>query len=354
MTPATCTKTENSVLVALSGGVDSAVCAAKLKQDGRAVSGVYFVMSDAHLAGRAAAQKTADALGIELHIEDLRDVFKQQVTEPFCEVYCAGKTPNPCIRCNPDVKFHYLLQKANELGISHIASGHYARVEQRGEYFVLKRAKSAARDQSYMLCRLRQEQLSRLLLPLGELEKSEVRGTARELGLFNAEQPDSQEICFVPDNDYASFIHESNHAGASGHFIGPQNEDFGPHKGVELYTIGQRRGLGISYASPLYVGEIQQDGTIRLVENADLYKRKVSLVEIDINPAFSLNAAKIYTVKLRSAALPAICSVTSHSDDCLVLAFETPQRAPAPGQTAVLYSGDHLVGCGVIQTAQRD
>ena len=238
---------QDSVLLALSGGVDSAVTAHILRQQGFSVQGLFILFSSAHEAALEKARQAAKELAIPFHVADAREAFERAVVQPFCQAYCAGRTPSPCVACNPLVKFRTLADTATRLGIPYLASGHYARVVQQGSAFHIARAQSAARDQSYMLYALGQDILSRLCLPLGEFEKEDIRAMAASYGLSSAEAPDSQEICFIPDGDYAAFIAARGLADTPGHFLGPAGEDLGPHRGVSHYTVGQRKGLGIAY-----------------------------------------------------------------------------------------------------------
>lgn len=331
----------------MSGGVDSCVAAKLLKDEGHDVRCVFFVMSDAHLPQIAAARSAADSLCLPLAVLDLRGEFSA-VTDYFCREYCAGRTPNPCVVCNPTVKFKALCEEADRNGSERIATGHYARVETRGGCYILRKAACLERDQSYMLYSLPQSQLSRLVLPLGERTKTSVRESARQSGLAAADAPDSQEICFIPDGDYPAYIAAHGCRGKKGRFISPDGEALGPHEGVEHYTIGQRRGLHISLGRPVFVKSILPDGDIRLGWSGDEYSAGVEIADIRMNPAYVLRQGGVYAVKLRSAARPADCRIGAVGGEGCALLFDAPQRAPAPGQSAVLYDGELLAGGGVI------
>ena len=234
---------DNRIVVAMSGGVDSAAAALILRRKGFDPCGAVIRFSDASDACVTAAQGVCGTLGMPLEIIDARAEFERRVVAPFCEAYCAGRTPNPCVVCNPLVKFKALARAADALGCRMLATGHYARVEESGGFFRLKRAQCAKRDQSYMLCSLSQDILSRLALPLGEIaDKSEARALALEAGLECAGAPDSQEICFIPEGDYAAFIRARGLKGKPGRFIAPDGTPLGAHLGTENYTVGQRRG----------------------------------------------------------------------------------------------------------------
>ena len=337
-------ETQDKILVGMSGGVDSSVTVRILQEQGFQVQGAVIRFSDAHEGAVAAAKATADVLGVPLHIIDAGEAFDRVVVVPFCESYCTGRTPNPCILCNPGVKFKLLAEKADALGCAYIATGHYARIERCPDGICrICTPESAARDQSYMLYRLDQSILSRLVLPLGEFEKDDVRDIARDIDLPCADTPDSMEICFIPDGDYAAFIERRGLKAKAGHFIGPKGEDLGPHAGVEHYTVGQRKGLGIAAGRPLFVREIAENGDVLLAESGGEFYRAVTLSRI-VTPDGKPLPAGEYRVKIRSAAKPVPCTF----DGVDTLAFPEPVRAPAPGQSAVLYKGGFIFGGGFI------
>ena len=336
---------QDKVLVGMSGGVDSSVTVRILQEQGFAVVGAVIRFSPAHEKAVREAKDAAKQLGVECIVLDTQELFDQHVVQPFCESYCKGETPNPCILCNPAVKFAALITAADRLGMQYIATGHYARVEtdENGVSHVCK-AMSTARDQSYMLYRLDQSILSRLLLPLGEFEKDDIREMARDMGLHCAYAPDSMEICFIPDGDYANFIEQRGMQAKQGHFISPEGKDVGPHKGVLHYTVGQRKGLGIALGRPVFIKEICENGDILLADAGD---ELVATIGVDgiAAAAGSTIPAGDYTVKIRSAAKPA----PAHYDGAGVLTFDPPVRAPAPGQSAVFYLDDMVVGGGFLR-----
>ena len=338
---------QDKVLVGVSGGVDSAVCVHILKEQGFAVTGAVMHFSAAHDRAVEEAKKAAAALDIPLVVIEAGEAFEKNVVQPFCDSYCAGETPNPCVMCNPTVKFRLLAQKADELGIRFIATGHYARVKEvaPGEYRIAKPA-SAARDQSYMLYRLGQDILSRLCFPLGEFDKTEIREIARGLGLPCADSPDSMEICFVPDGDYASFITNRGMKSKTGHFIGPDGQDLGEHKGVMNYTLGQRKGLGIALGKPAFVKQICENGDVQLGWAGEEFFSGMTLRDICTANGQPLPAGD-YLVKIRSVAPPVAC----HFDGKETVTFQEPARAPAPGQSAVFYQDNTVLGGGIIGTS---
>lgn len=341
-------ETQDKVLMGMSGGVDSSVAVRILQEQGFAVQGAVIRFSPAHDAAVEAARQAADALGVELHVIDASELFEQQVVTPFCESYCEGRTPNPCILCNPGVKFRLLAEKADELGCPYIASGHYARVELCEDGLCrLCVPESAARDQTYMLYRLPQDILRRLVLPLGEFEKDDVREIARDIGLSCADAPDSMEICFIPDGDYSGFIRSRGLTPKEGRFIGPDGEDLGPHAGVDHYTVGQRKGLGLAAGRPLFVKAILPGGDVQLAESGEEYSTRLTLSGI-VTPDGKPLAGGDYRVKIRSAAKAVPCQFDGNH----TVTFPEPVRAPAPGQSAVFYRGGFVFGGGFIDTAE--
>ena len=338
----------DKVLVGLSGGVDSSVSIQILRDQGFEVSAAVIRFSNSHDPAVEAAKKVAEQLNVVCYEIDAREAFESKVINPFCDSYCTGKTPNPCVLCNPNVKFKMLSQKADELGIRFIATGHYARVkEQPDGSYAIAIPESAARDQSYMLYRLDQSILSRLILPLGEFQKQDVRDTAKEMGLASADAPDSQEICFIPDGDYAKFIQNRGMESMSGNFIGPEGQNLGAHKGVAHYTIGQRKGLNIALGKPVFVKSIQSDGNILLGWAGDEFYKEITLQDFCTPTGNPLQTGE-YLAKIRSAAKPASCLLTYNENGNIVLQFSEPVRAPAPGQSAVLYQNNCVVGGGFI------
>lgn len=344
------TSTTDKVLVGMSGGVDSSVCVRILQDQGFEVEGLVLEFSPAHKPAVEAALAAAKKLGIPLHVRKCYEEFEKEVIEPFCNEYCAGVTPSPCIRCNPAVKFKLLAAAAEEMGIEFIATGHYARVEEGDDgAYRIACAESRSRDQSYMLYRLPQEILAKLILPLGEFEKEDVRTIAMESKLPCADTPDSQEICFIPDGNYPEYISARGCSGKAGRFIGPDGQDLGEHQGVLHYTIGQRRGLNLALGKPVFVKRILENGDIQLAWAGDEFYTALTLQDVLTADGKPLNGE--YEVKIRSAAKPVSCTVNTGAGTVTVT-FPEPVRAPAPGQSAVFYRSGVVMGGGIIQDMQ--
>lgn len=339
----------NKVLLALSGGVDSSVSAELLKHMGYEVAGVVMMMSDAHEKTLQAARDSAKALGIRLFELDLRREFKSEIIDYFADEYLNGRTPCPCVRCNPKIKFKYLLKTALENGCDYIATGHYANIVFEDGVYKLKRAKSAARDQSYMLAGLGQDVLSRLILPLADIEKDEVRAIADKLGLPCRNAPDSQENCFIPDNDYALYIESNYRSAPEGNFISPEGEICGRHKGIIHYTVGQRKGLGIALGRPAFVSEINAErNEIRLS-----YEKSVTdeVMLGNVSEVFSgaVKDGGRYSCKLRSVGKLLGCRANLLDGGNVLLKLDSPEPRVSAGQAGVIYDGDTVLGMGTIQ-----
>ena len=336
------------VLTAMSGGVDSAVTAALLREAGHTVAGATMVLHESAAAELADARRSAERLGMEFYAFDWREEFARLVQKPFMEIYQAGKTPNPCVICNKTVKFGLFLDRAQALGYEKMATGHYARVElDRGSgRYLLLRAKDAAKDQSYVLYSLNQKRLARVLLPMGGMTKQEAREKAEALGLAVAHKHDSQDICFIPDGDYLRFLTEHGVTPQPGRFIDMAGRDFGPHRGQEAYTLGQRRGLDIPYGTRIYV-VAKRGNDVVIGPNEALFSRRVFVEDLNWIPFDAPPEGLRAQAKLRYTPKTADCTVhlTEHGAE---LFFDEPQRAVTPGQAAVLYDGDVVLGGGTI------
>jgi len=353
------------VVVAMSGGVDSSVAAALLKQEGYDVIGATMQLrpSDENNNGNgrqsspgldavADARKVAEKLGIPHHVIDLRDVFARAIIADFCREYSLGRTPNPCVRCNQLIKFGILWEKARELGADFLATGHYARIEKDGTTGknLLKKGKDPLKDQSYFLCRLTPEQLGFTLFPLGNLTKTGVRQIARELGLPVAARPESQEICFIPGDDYAAFLQNYAPAAASpGPILDSKGNVLGQHRGIMFYTIGQRKGLGIAAPQPLYVTAIEPERNAVIV-GAKEQTYTDELVADNFN--WLSGSAPVYPITVKARVRyrhPEAEAIVSLLDKTSIhVKFSAPQMAVTPGQTVVFYDGDTVIGGGTI------
>lgn len=352
------------ILVGMSGGVDSSAAALILKQSGYEVDGCTLKLFDGYneeapdvrtccsVTDVMDAKSVCRKLGIEHYVFNFKDLFREKVMDAFAESYISGETPNPCINCNRYIKFDKMLARAQELGYDGIATGHYARSvydEASGRY-LLKKAADERKDQTYVLYNMTQEQLSRTLFPLWNMDKPEIRALAEANGLVNARKPDSQDICFVPDGDYASFIEQ--HTGKTfpqGDFIGTDGVKMGTHSGYIHYTIGQRKGLGAAFGKPVFVcGKDPLTNTVTLGGSADLMSDVVEADDINLISVPDIKGEMRVTAKIRYN-MPAVSgTLTAVGDSGLRVKFDTPVRAAAKGQALVIYDGDTVVGGGKI------
>ena len=338
--------------VAMSGGVDSSAAAVLLQGEGRALTGLTLTLFPGEGDAPADAARVAARLSFPHRVLDLSREFARAVMDPFAAGYEAGLTPNPCVLCNRAVKFGALLDRALELGCGSLATGHYARVERDSGSgrFLLKKAVHRDKDQSYVLAMLTQEQLARALLPLGGMSKEEVRALAREAGLDVAQKRDSQDICFIPDGDYASFLRRyTGKDYPSGDFVDGEGNLLGRHTGIVDYTLGQRRGLGVSSSGRLYVREIRpRDNTVVLSDNASLFGRTLTAEGLNLIACDQLDGPVRLSAKIRYRMAEQPCVVEQTGPGSIHLAFDQPQRAITPGQTVALYDGETVVGGAVI------
>lgn len=351
------------VVVAMSGGVDSSVAAALLLEEGYEVIGMTMQLwsqADERTPGGCCsletiqdARQVAERLGIPFYVVNFRDVFEKKVINYFTAEYLQGRTPNPCIACNRHIKFAALMEKALALEADYLATGHYARViysPERQRYLLLK-GEDERKDQSYVLYNLTQEQLAHTLFPLARYTKEEIRTKAAALHLKVADKPESQEICFVPDNNYKNFLRErlGLKAFPPGDFVNLQGEVIGRHRGLPFYTVGQRKGLGLALGYPAYVVALDPEHNRVVVGREDevfrpgLYAREHNFIAV---PA--LTAAMEVQVKIRYSAVPAAAVISPLEDGRVRVMFAKPQRAATPGQAVVYYQGDMVVGGGTI------
>jgi tRNA-uridine 2-sulfurtransferase len=366
---------QNTIAVAMSGGVDSSTVAAMLRAEGHNIIGLTMQLwNQRRLAGHEGmpesvqgrccsiddvydARRVAEHIGIPYYVVNQEERFERDVVRPFVEEYLSGRTPIPCSLCNNHLKFDQLLIVAQQIGAEHIATGHYARVnyDEVRERWLLHRPADGSKDQTYFLFGLTQEQLSRTLFPLGNMTKPEVRELARKHGLALAAKPDSQEICFVPGGDYKQFIdaYLAERGGAlpdtEGELVTTSGEVLGEHSGIHNFTIGQRKGLGVATGSPLYV--IQINGAERQVVvggEENLYSRTLRTRRVNLIAVDDLREPMRVVVKIRHRHEPAPALLEQVGEDEILVTFDQPQRAITPGQAAVFYDGGVVVGGGWI------
>lgn len=353
------------VVVGMSGGVDSSVAACLLKEQGYDVIGVTMqiwqeedpeaVEENGGCCGLSAvddARRVAWSLGIPYYVMNFRKEFKESVMDYFVEEYLHGHTPNPCIACNRYVKWEALLERSMEIGADYIATGHYARVMQlpNGRY-TIQNSVTAAKDQTYALYNLTQEQLSRTLMPVGAYTKDEIRQIAEDHGLEVASKKDSMEICFIPDNDYAGFIERSvDEVPGPGNFVDKDGNVLGRHKGITHYTVGQRKGLNLAMGRPVFVTEIRPEtGEVVIGDNEDVFSDRLVCGNVNWMAVDGLHGEeKTVMAKIRYSHKGAPCMIRELPDGRVECQFETPQRAITPGQAVVFYENDYVFGGGTI------
>ncbi len=360
----------------MSGGVDSSTVAAMLRAEGHNVVGLTMQLwNQRRLAGHEGmpesvqgrccslddvydARRVAETVGIPYYVVNHEERFEREVVRPFVEEYLSGRTPIPCSLCNNHLKFDQLLIVAQQIGAERVATGHYAQVEQddRTGRWLLKRPVDKAKDQTYFLFGLTQEQLSRTLFPLGGMTKPEVRELARNYGLVIAEKPDSQEICFVPGGDYKAFLNAylteqgSGLPEVAGEMVTSDGRVIGEHSGVHNFTVGQRKGLGVATGSPLYVIQIDSEKQKVVVGgDEELYSHTLRAERINLISVAAVREPMRVAVKIRHKHQPALATIESAGPDHIIVTFDEPQRAITPGQAAVFYDGDVVVGGGWIE-----
>ncbi len=352
------------VVVGMSGGVDSSVAAYLLKEQGYDVIGVTMqiwqdesreqIEENGGCCGITAvddARRVAAQLDIPYYVMNFKNEFKENVIDYFTDEYINGRTPNPCIACNRYVKWDSLLRRSMDIGADYIATGHYARISKlpNGRYAV-RNSVTAKKDQTYALYNLTQEQLSHTLMPIGEYTKDEIRAIASKIGIQVANKPDSMEICFVPDNDYAGFIsRETGYVSTPGNFVDLDGNILGQHRGIIHYTVGQRKGLGLAVGHPVFVVAIRPDtNEVVIGENEDVFSSKLYADRLNFMSVESIEAPVRAKAKIRYSHEGAECTVRMADTGLLECVFDEKQRAVTPGQALVLYDGDYILGGGTI------
>ena len=356
---------KGKVVVGMSGGVDSSVAAWLLKEQGYDVIGVTMQIlqeednvvqeENGGCCGRSAvddARRVAASIGIPYYVMNFKQEFQKNVIDYFTEEYLNGRTPNPCIACNRYVKWESLLKRSLDIGADYIASGHYARIDKlpNGRY-AIRRSATLAKDQTYALYNLTQEQLEHTLMPVGNYSKDQIREMAEKIGLQVANKPDSQDICFVPDGDYATYIEENIAAGSirPGNFVTSDGTIVGQHKGIIHYTVGQRKGLGLSLGHPAFVLEIRPETNEVVVgTNEESMSRYVRANHVNFMSVADIDGKKRAWGKIRYNHKGAWCTVERTGEDEILCTFDEPVRAITPGQALVLYDGEYVLGGGTI------
>lgn len=351
------------VVIGMSGGVDSSVAAYLLKEQGYDVTGIMMNLAPStpeyeecessccNLSAVDDARRVADKLDIPFYVMNFKKEFNDCVIKSFVEEYKNGRTPNPCITCNKHIKFEAFLRKAMALGADYIATGHYARIEKNGERYILKRPCDLKKDQTYVLYNLTQYQLEHTLMPCSKYTKDEIRSIAEKIGLKVYNKKDSQEICFIPDNNHGKFIENyTNSKSIEGNFIDKNGNILGKHKGIIHYTIGQRKGLGIALGTPVFVTDINPfTNEVVLGSNDDIFKSELIAGNLNFIPFDKLEKPMLVEAKIRYSANPCKAVIIPIKESKVRVVFDDKQRAITKGQSIVFYDKDLVIGGGIIE-----